>query len=344
VITADQLATVQVRRVIFHDIPKKVRGSEAQPTLSEIETAVAPAQANHLRRRLVRALGSKSAFDVELKPDSASPVPALIRGYAASRRQPSQFVEMSQQLAHALFEHQTGAMSAGLLSVMDCAVDGRPAVMILKLEREEGAQLEQSERDGRRTYEMSVLENLVLTDGTRLFKSAVFLRAGSDPDDFEGRACDDQRSFGSTDELAQFWMRFLGCVLREEPRVSTKRFYEIALRYVNDVVDDPVEKNTIYEHVVSELKSQKKHFSPKGFIEDYLPPEHQQTFTSFLDEHHVPLRQFALDVSAIERRLRRRSFHTVKGVTVSVPVDDPTIVEVEAERIVVNDAVTRVGA
>jgi hypothetical protein len=37
-ITADQLATLQVRRVIFHDIPKKVRGSEAGPTLSEIET------------------------------------------------------------------------------------------------------------------------------------------------------------------------------------------------------------------------------------------------------------------------------------------------------------------
>jgi len=227
---------------------------------------------------------------------------------------------------------------------MDCTVDGRPAFGILKLEREGGLQLEQGVRDGRRTYDMSVLENLVLTDGTRLFKSALFVKTGSDLGDFDGVACDDQRPSGSTDELAQFWMRFLGCRLKEEPRVSTKKFFEIAVRYVNDVVIDPVEKNTIYEHVVSELKSQKKNFSPKRFIEEYLPPEHQQAFTDFLGEHHVPLRQFTLDISAIERRLRRRSFHTSKGVTVTVPVDDPTIVEVEAERIVVNDTVTKVGA
>lgn len=343
-VIADQLATLQIRRVIFHDIPKKIRGSDAVPALSEIETEIAPAQTNHLKRRMTRALGSRSAFDLEFKPDTASPIPALIQGYVASRRQASHFVEFSQKLAQALFENQTGAMSAGLLTVMDCAVSGAAAIAILKLEREEGAQLEQSVRNGKRTYEMSVLENLVLTDGTRLFKSGLFVKSGRGPEDFEGIACDDQRSFGSTDELAQFWMRFLGCVLKEEPRVSTKKFFEVAIRYVNDIVTDPVEKNTFYEHVVSELKSQKRQFSPKRFIEDYLPAEHQQTFADFLAEHRVTLRQFELDVSAIERRLRRRSFHTAKGVTVTVPVDDPTIVEVETERIVVNDAVTRVGA
>lgn len=342
-INADHLATLQIRRVIFHDIPKKIRGLEAQPTLSETESVIGPVHANHLKRRLIRALGSKSAFDLEFKPDTASPVPGLIRGYATSRRQESQFVEVSQSLARGLFDCQTGAMSAGLLTIIDCAVDGRAAFAILKLQREAGAQLEQGVHDGKRTYEMSVLENLVLTDGTRLFKSALFVKIGSDPEDFDGIACDDQRPFGSTDELAQFWMGFLGCRLKEEPRVSTKKFFEIAVRYVNDVVTDPIEKNTIYEHVVSELKSQKKHFSPKRFIEEYLPPEHQQQFTDFLDEHHIALRQFDLDISAIEGRLRRKSFHTVKGVTVTVPLDDPTIVEVEAERIVVNDTVIRVG-
>lgn len=343
-ITADQLATLQIRRVIFHDIPKKIRGSEAQPTLSEIESTIDSVQANHLKRRLIRALGSKSAFDLEFRPETSSPVPGLVGTYVAGRRQPNQFVDVSQALARSLFEHQTGSMSSGLLTVLDCVVDGRASFAILKLEREEGAQLEQGTRDGKRTYEMSVLENLVLTDGTRLFKSALFLKSGKEPQDFDGVACDDQRPFGSTDELAQFWMRFMGCRVKEEPRVATKRFFEIAVRYVNDVVTDPVEKNTIYEHVISELKSQKKHLSPKRFIEEYLPAEHQQRFTDFLGEHRLPLHQFVLDVSAIERRLRRRSFHTAKGVTVTVPVDDPTIVVVEAERIVVNDTVTKVGS
>lgn len=75
-----------------------------------------------------------------------------------------------------------------------------------------------------------------------------------------------------------------------------------------------------------------------------MPPDHQQAFTDYLGEHHIALRQFDIDISAIERRLRRRSFHTIKGVTVTVSIDDPSIVEVEAERIVVNDVVTKVGA
>jgi hypothetical protein len=252
-------------------------------------------------------------------------------------------VQISQAFAKCLHDYQTGAMSAGLLTVMDCTVGGRPAVVILKLEREEGAQLEESQRDGKRTYEMSVLDNLVLTDGTRLFKSALFQSAGTGAGDFDGVGCDDQRSFGSTDELAQFWLRFMGCRLKEEPRVATKKFFEVAVRYVNDAVGDPVEKNTIYEHVVSELKSQKRSFSPRRFIEDYLPAEHQQPFTSFLTENHVALHQFILDTSEISRRLRRRSFHTARGITVTVPEEGSGIVQVEAERIVVNDAVTKVG-
>lgn len=224
-ITADQLAALQIRRVIFHDIPKKVRGSEAQPTLSEIETEIAPVQANHLKRRMTRALGSKSAFDLELRTDTPSPVPALIHGYSVGRRLANQFVNTSQQLARTLFDYQSGAMSSGLLTVLDGTVNGRATLAVLKLEREEGAQLEQGKREGRRTYEMSVLENLVLTDGTRLFNSALFVKAGTQLEDFEGIGCDDQRSFGSTDELAQFWLRFLGCRLREEPRVTTKRVF-----------------------------------------------------------------------------------------------------------------------
>src|ERR1019366_4366425 len=114
-------------------------------------------------------------------------------------------------------------------------------------------QLALSEKQGKQTFEMSVLDNLVLTDGTRLFKSALFVRKSQDEDDFAALACDTQRPFGSSDELAQFWLRFLGCKVAEEPRVATKKFFEAALDYVNTALTDPVEKATFYDHVVSEL-------------------------------------------------------------------------------------------
>ena len=58
---------------------------------------------------------------------------------------------------------------------------------------------------------MSVLNDLELTDGTRLFKSAMFIPTGNGEDDFRASACDNQHNVLSADDLARFWMRFLGC-------------------------------------------------------------------------------------------------------------------------------------
>jgi hypothetical protein len=40
VITSDDLATIVIRRVIFHDVPQKMKNGMAKPVLSDIETAV----------------------------------------------------------------------------------------------------------------------------------------------------------------------------------------------------------------------------------------------------------------------------------------------------------------
>jgi hypothetical protein len=65
--------------------------------------------------------------------------------------------------AQFLFEQQGGSSSSGVLSIMDTTVSGKRGLVVLKLEREEGAQLELSSKKGKRTFEMSVLDNLVLT-------------------------------------------------------------------------------------------------------------------------------------------------------------------------------------
>lgn len=168
------------------------------------------------------------------------------------------------------------------------------------------------------------------------------MRTGPGGDDFGSAACDSQRPFGSTDELAQFWLRFLGCKLTEEPRVATKKFFEAALAYVNDVITDPVEKTKVYDHVISQLTSEKKNVSPRTFTEEYIPKTNRESFESFLKERHVSLKQFPLDTSEIAGRLRRRSYHTSKGVEVRVPEEEADVVRVEEESIVITDTVTRV--
>lgn len=188
-IKPDDLATLHIHRLIFHDVPKRVRGLEAAPVLSEIEATLDEDRIAHLKRRLVRVLGSKSAYDIHFRPDTQSPVPPLIRDYTKGKQHPDDFVPLSQKFAQFLFEQQGGASSSGVLSIMDTTVSGKRGLTVLKLEREEGAQLELSSKKGKRTFEMSVLDNLVLTEGTRLFKAALFVRTGPGDDDFTCGRC-----------------------------------------------------------------------------------------------------------------------------------------------------------
>jgi hypothetical protein len=90
------------------------------------------------------------------------------------------------------------------------------------------------------------------------------------------------------------------------------------------------------------LKSQKKTFSPKQFIEEYIHRDFQNAFREHLIEEHVPITAFPKDTVDIARRLRRRAYETRRGAMVSVPEDDSNLVIVSEEQIIVNDSVIRV--
>ena len=58
-----------------------------------------------------------------------------------------------------LFDKQGGAVSPGLLCLIDVAVDSRPGIAFMKLEREEGAQLTLIGASGKKTFSMKVLDD-----------------------------------------------------------------------------------------------------------------------------------------------------------------------------------------
>lgn len=341
-ITAQQLATIAIRRVIFHDIPQRVRAAEVQPILSEVETEIDIPRTARLKKKLVGVLGSKSAYPICFDPNSASPVPPEARAFTKDRPGAEQFVAMSRKLAKYLFEQQHGAMSPGLLCVLDATAGGLPGLIVMKLEREEGARVELTEQGGKKTFAMSVLDNLVLTDGTRLFKSAIFLRTGAGDEDFDATACDSQLNVASSEDLAKFWLRFLGCIFLIDPRVATERFYESGVRFINEAVSDPIDKNDLYEHLQSQLKAEKKRFCPRHFIEEYVPSQYQRAFREHLQSEGVALAAFTKDLSDIKSKLRRCAYHTTHDAVISVPVESAQLVHVQAEKIIVNDTLLTV--
>jgi hypothetical protein len=336
-ITSADLAKLQINRTIFHDVPNRPREATSRPVLMDLETQVDPKRAEMLRRRLTQVLGSTAAYPVEFSPDAGSLVPHEVRSYTSDLGSSEQFVDMSKRLATFLFEQHTGATSPGLLCVIEVASGGDRGLALLKLEREEGAELEFHENNGKRICDMSVLDNLILTEGTKLFKTGLFLRTGPEDSDFKVKACEGQRTVVTSGDMARFWLRYLGCRFIEEPRITTERWFEASIRFANEQVSEPVAKNDFYEHIQSELKSNKQTVSPKKFLEDYVPEEYRKAYQTFLSERGVPLHSFQKDTTDIRGRLRKRAYHTAKGVSVIVPEEEVQLVVVEKQKIVVHD-------
>ena len=330
----EELAVLKVRRIIFHEVPRNVRGSSGAPTLADAETPIDKRRADMLRMRLIQVLGSKAAYPVVFDDGIGSTVPKEVADYTASTTS-KHFVEMSQRLAQNLFAQQSGSISSGLLCVIDVVIGSLPGLAMMKLEREQGMELQWHVADGKRSVEMSVLDNLVLTDGTRLFKSVLFLRGSNGI--FRSMACDSQRHGGTSTDVAQFWLRFLGCKFKEDPRVTTQRWFDTTVNFVNELVTDPIAKNDIYESLFAELKSNKSMFAPKKFVEEFIPKNHRVEYLEFAKENGLSLNSFHKDLTDITNKLRRRSFHTSKGVTVTAPADQEQLVDIKRDEIVVHD-------
>ncbi len=345
--TSQQLATLRIRHLIIHDVPNARLSPGQGPTLSETETELDTQRIQHLKNRLVSAMGSKAAYDIVFLQETRSPVPQAVNTFT-HRFSADVFVQRSQDMARHLYDMQGGVISSGLLAVMDAAIGGHGAVVVIKIERQEGFQLELTHREGKSTFALAVLDNLVLTEGTRLFKAALFERTGTGADDFAAAACDSQKLVSTADDVAKFWLKFLGCTVSEQPRVRTARFFATVVDFANEVVTDGVERNTLYEHLVSELKSQPHALSPRRFMEDYLPGNLRPAFQQFFEDKHVPMTQFSKDLQDVQNHLKRRTLITTRGVNITAPVaEDGTIeqglIDVGDERIVVNDSLERVG-
>ena len=186
------------------------------PTLSEIESPLVPTVRNYIRDRVVGTL-ARNSFPVVFDPASGSPVPELVMDNLGNQSTP--FVEASQDLANHLFQSQTGSNPSGLLIVTQTSMEGVNSLAIMKLEREAGARVAAIRHQGKSTFDVEHLSDLMLTDKTRVFKDGLFVQEGTTLESIAGLVSDTQTAQWYKSDIADFFLRrFLGCKLREEPR------------------------------------------------------------------------------------------------------------------------------
>jgi hypothetical protein len=323
------LGDLTVTRWIAHDIPVVPRAAQqpAKLELSEAPAPKSPTVATFFQRRISGALRTDKR-DVVQNPSSSSPVPAAVLAYLAGATK--DITTFSQTAARHLYTSQSGSTSPGLLVVADVATSAETGLALLKLEPQDGARAERRNVNGKMTYEVTVLDDLLLTRGTKVFKVALFMEsdtAGGAA--LSGRAADPQNTSGTQGDPAEFFLRkFLGCTLAETPDVSTRRFLAAAEQYANEQIPDAHERAVFTVGLHAEIRSNRTTIRPRNFAQDTLPPDRQGAFVAHLAAAGVPPQGFPKAREAVEKHLAKVSFGFVDGtmvVTTTQSIDNGTV-------------------
>lgn len=307
------VGTLQISKIIVHEVPtRRASGESEPPELSEVESPLDNAVRVFITNKLKGVLGL--AFEAVVDGSSESPVPGLVKELLDDA-QPD-FVSASQSMAEHLYGCQTGSMSEGLLAVVEAKVDGRPCSVILKLEREHGTRFQSEVINGQRTFRLDNIDDLMLTDNTKVFKVALFLRP-TDGADIEGYVSDQQRGTRAGRGVADFFLhRFLGCDFKELPLVTTKRAWEVSEAFINEKVTNP-EHQTKYElALLAEMSSAGTQFNPVEFANAHLVGADRQQYLNYLEEHAVPKTSFKKDTELIEPYINLMRLESENGVKV----------------------------
>lgn len=313
------LGQLRVEGLIVHDIPRHSVHDETAggPELSDLESDTNQVIRNFFRERMATALGRR-AFAVELNPQPPSPIPELIRSFLTDSK--NNLVTTSQRMATHLYDSQSGVNPGGLLTVARGKVEGRKAIAVMKLERDEGTRVSRAGEQGHRTFSVSHVRDLMLTGRTRVFKVGLFSTLA--PGDIRGLVCDEQVPRAGT--VAYFFLQtFLGCQFLETPELVTERAWELGQQFFNEAIDDPETKGRYQVALTAELASNRTSVSLEEFATNHLDPGDRLPFLEKYRLADIPTRSFAKDTRLIQPQLRRVQWTFQSDISV---LADPEVV------------------
>jgi hypothetical protein len=336
--------TFVLKSVIMHQVPKGKPGGASTIDYSEAPIVLSTRDRTYIQGKLRKTFGGYARPVIE-DLDITSSAPDIVRGLVAS---PKGLVAGSSTLADSLFQLQKPVSPAGLVMTILGTVDNETCVAIAKMEQQEGMRVEMTQtKEGLRTYKAQYLSDLILGEGTRIFKAGIFAASGAQSGALlTGSVVDDQQRTGG---VAEYFVEFLGCKFVQRPDVLTERFLSTSQKYITRVTKDDSEANARYEvALLAELQSNSGRISPDTFASTHLDKQHRDGFINALVEAGVPTKGFKKDVGLVSSRIRRMRIVTARGADVLVPpgmLEDGSVTVVPTDGkssvVTVNDEVVR---
>lgn len=309
------LSLLEIEKAIVHDIPKhKIHDYTRTPIFSQRESVISERLKLFFIESIVKALSKFNSFKICYKPNSESPIKDLVNTILSSPE--DDFVNKSQEVGQHLFNVQTGSNAAGILFIIKGSIQGNNVCVIMKLERDSGAQMKLNEET--KSFDINEVEDLMLTSKTKVFKIALLFNRDDFGCDYDGDLTDYQQNIRYKKEINSFFIDdFLGCRPYEDPKVTTQNFYNLTTAFIDSQISDPIKQALYHQHLNSYLQSNNTMIGPKDFSDSYfMEPLERDEYKAFLQVKNFDYRTFTRDLSLIKTRVEKFVVTFQNGISI----------------------------
>lgn len=327
-----QLLNLVVDRIIIHQVYRRdADGNEITPLQSHEYTNFEQSAMEAFKSRIKDALGDGSkAVQMEIVSQDVNDLPTLVDEMIG--QDPDSFAASSYDVAKKLSDAQRSRQIPGGIVVVFSGKQGHPQrrfIGVIKAEVHSGYEKEVNPE----TKEISLkfVEELLLTPGTRLYKTAGY---------FEKLVCDESCSdlndkwtvmvsdyqIGKADGKAAahyFYSEFLGCDYPETSARTTKSFYEETSKFISKMDVSAAEKSDLLNALTTYLKvDTSSTISTIDFASKYFSDvDVQDLYANYMRDSGLPDSAFTKDIEHIEGQLKVRKIKFSSNVKIIAPSD-----------------------
>lgn len=319
-LTIDQIAIHQI-------FPRDENRSEKKPVMGTELIRFDKIAMDDFKRRVVDSLGNgSSAVRMQITDHEDNSTPILVsKLHGLSDKE---FIKTSYKIASNLSSAQTRkGMSGGIVVVFSAFYNPKKLhlVGIIKADIHSGYEKYQDKTTG--LISLKHVEELLLTPSTKLYKSAGFFRR-EDAVDSENlndqwlvEISDYQINKSDGKAAAQyFYQAFLGCDYPESSARTTKKYFELASNFINEMDIDEEERTSLHNALFADLKTRKsEQVEPLVFAETYMDAEDVDNFREYLEDSDFPVEAFIKDTQHITSKLKNRRVKFSKDIRISAP-------------------------
>jgi hypothetical protein len=310
------LHQLSVDRIIIHQIYQRDHdGNKINPLQSHEYTIFGHDAMQTFETRIISALGHDSkAVPMEIVNQELGYLPSLVDHLIDQERE--SFAVSSYDIANKLADAQQTRNIPGGIVVVFSGKQGLPQkkfLGIIKAEVHSGYQKEVAPE----TNEISLkfVEELLLTPGTRLYKTAGFFEKDNYDEDSNNlndkwavMVSDYQINKAEGKAAAKyFYSDFLGCGYPRTSARITKQFYESTKSFIANLNVSQTVKSDILNALTTYLKVEASSaISASEFAERYFDTDAQDAFTNHIEKAGLPSTAFTKDIEHIKSMLKVR--------------------------------------